>query len=239
MLKPSEVTPLSALFLAALVKEAGFPDGVLNVVPGYGSKAGQALIEHQMVGKVSFTGSTLVGRKIMETASKTNLKRVTLELGGKNPVLVFDDADLDQAVKWATFSALCVIPLYARLFAPTLMPQHSFHSGQVCAAGSRIYVHEKIYNEFLARFVMAANSMRQGDGFREDADQGPLVSQSQLDVCGLYSLYALTNTETHSASFITSSPESKKGRASSQGALGLKGMGSSSSLQFLQTCNRA
>ncbi|KIP06629.1 hypothetical protein PHLGIDRAFT_128195 [Phlebiopsis gigantea 11061_1 CR5-6] len=162
VLKQSEVTPLSALLLAALVKEAGFPDGVFNVIPGYGSTAGQALIEHQAVGKVSFTGSTFVGRKIMETASKTNLKRVTLELGGKNPVIVFDDADLDQAVKWMTFGTF-------------------FHSGQVCAASSRIYVHEKVYDAFLERFVVAANSIRQGDGFREDADQGPLVSQTQLD----------------------------------------------------------
>lgn len=111
-MKQSEVTPLSALLLAALVKEAGFPDGVFNVIPGYGSTAGQALIEHQAVGKVSFTGSTFVGRKIMETASKTNLKRVTLELGGKNPVIVFDDADLDQAVKWMTFGTLYALPTY-------------------------------------------------------------------------------------------------------------------------------
>ena len=103
VLKQSEVTPLSALKLAELVKEAGFPDGVFNVVQGLGPVAGQALTEHPLVGKVSFTGSTLVGRKIMETAAKTNLKRVTLELGGKSPTIVFDDADLDQAVKWAAF----------------------------------------------------------------------------------------------------------------------------------------
>ena len=87
--------------LAALAKEADFPDGVVNVVPGFGHTAGQALVEHPLVGKVSFTGSTLVGRKIMETAAKTNLKRVTLELGGKSPTIVFDDANLVQALKWA------------------------------------------------------------------------------------------------------------------------------------------
>ena len=111
VLKQSEVTPLSALKFAELVKEAGFPDGVFNVVQGLGSTAGQALAEHPLVGKVSFTGSTIVGRKIMETASKTNLKRVTLELGGKSPTIVFDDADLEQAVKWVTAGILCVQPL--------------------------------------------------------------------------------------------------------------------------------
>ena len=100
VLKPSEVTPLSALKLAELVKEVGFPDGVFNVVVGYGATAGQAITEHPGIGKVSFTGSTLVGRKVMETAAKTNLKRVTLELGGKSPTIVFDDADLEQSIKW-------------------------------------------------------------------------------------------------------------------------------------------
>lgn len=109
VLKPSEVTPLTALKFAELVKEAGFPDGVFNVVTGSGLEAGQAISEHPLVGMVSFTGSTVVGRKIVETAAKTNLKRVTLELGGKNPVVVFDDADLEQAVKWVTPGALYVL----------------------------------------------------------------------------------------------------------------------------------
>ena len=108
ILKPSEVTPLSALKFAELVKEAGFPDGVFNVVTGLGQTAGQALTEHPLVGKVSFTGSTLIGRKVMETAAKTNLKRVTLELGGKSPTIVFDDADLEQAVKWVAAGILYV-----------------------------------------------------------------------------------------------------------------------------------
>lgn len=108
ILKPSEVTPLSVLKLAELTHEAGFPPGVVNVLPGLGQIAGQAISEHPGIGKVSFTGSTLVGRKIMEAAAKTNLKRVTLELGGKNPTIVFDDADLEQAIKWSIGGILCV-----------------------------------------------------------------------------------------------------------------------------------
>ena len=106
ILKPSEVTPLSVLKFAELVKEAGFPDGVFNVLQGYGPTAGQAIAEHPQISKVSFTGSTLTGRKVMETAAKTNLKRVTLELGGKSPTIVFDDADLEQAVKWVAMGLL-------------------------------------------------------------------------------------------------------------------------------------
>ena len=94
--------------LAELVKEAGFPDGVYNVVPGRGVVAGQALTEHPLVGKVSFTGSTLTGRKVMEAAARSNLKRVTLELGGKSPAIVFDDADIEQAVKWVSAGILYV-----------------------------------------------------------------------------------------------------------------------------------
>ena len=104
--KPSEVTPLSMLKLAELVHEAGFPAGSFNVVPGYGPEAGKALSEHMEVGKIAFTGSTLVGRKIMEAAARSNLKRVSLELGGKSPVIIFDDADLEQAVICSTAGAL-------------------------------------------------------------------------------------------------------------------------------------
>ncbi|KAG5645864.1 hypothetical protein DXG03_005206 [Asterophora parasitica] len=103
VLKPSEVTPLTALRLADLVNEAGFPPGVLNIVNGYGHTVGQAIAEHPSIEKVAFTGSTLTGRKILKASAETNLKVVTLELGGKSPTIIFDDADLDQAVKWATF----------------------------------------------------------------------------------------------------------------------------------------
>ncbi|EKM52092.1 uncharacterized protein PHACADRAFT_212682 [Phanerochaete carnosa HHB-10118-sp] len=162
VLKPSEVMPLSALKLAEPVKEAGFPDGVFNVVTGYGAVAGQVLTKHPLVGKVSFTGSTLVGRKVMETAANTNLKHVTLELGGKSPTIIFDDADLEQTVKW-----VC-----ATIF---------HNSGQMCAAGSRIFVQEGIYDKFLRAFAATAASIKQGDGFKATTQQGPVVSMTQLD----------------------------------------------------------
>lgn len=109
VLKPSEFTPLSALRVADLINEAGFPPGVVNIVNGYGHIAGQAIAEHMEIEKVAFTGSTIVGRKIMEYAAKSNLKNVTLELGGKSPNIILDDADLDQAVAWAAHGVLYVI----------------------------------------------------------------------------------------------------------------------------------
>ena len=108
VLKPSEMTPLSTLKLAELISKAGFPAGAVNVVIGHGPVVGQALAEHQQVDKISFTGSTLVGRKIMEASGKSNLKRVTLELGGKSPTIIFDDADLEQAVRWTSYGILYV-----------------------------------------------------------------------------------------------------------------------------------
>ncbi|PSS37837.1 hypothetical protein PHLCEN_2v305 [Hermanssonia centrifuga] len=162
ILKPSEMTPLTALKVAELSVEAGFPPGVINVLPGYGSVAGQALTEHPKVGKISFTGSTLVGRKIMETAARTNLKRVTLELGGKSPSIIFDDADLDQAVKWASMGIF-------------------MHNGQVCAAGSRIFVQEGIYDAFIKAFATASKSLKLGHGFDPSITQGPCVSQTQME----------------------------------------------------------
>lgn len=104
--KPSEFTPLSALRLASLCNEAGFPPGVINILVGHGSTVGEAITSHPKIDKVSFTGSTLVGRKIMENAAKSNLKDVTLELGGKSPSIVFNDADLDLAIGWTTFGIL-------------------------------------------------------------------------------------------------------------------------------------
>jgi aldehyde dehydrogenase (NAD+) len=106
VIKPSEFTSLSALRMCSLIEEAGFPPGVVNVLPGYGSTAGAAISAHMEIEKVAFTGSTLVGRKIMEAAAKSNLKNVTLELGGKSPNIIFDDAELDQAVNWAAFGIL-------------------------------------------------------------------------------------------------------------------------------------
>jgi aldehyde dehydrogenase (NAD+) len=107
--KPSEFTPLTALFLCTLIQEAGFPPGVINIVPGYGNTAGQAISESMTIDKVAFTGSTATGRKIMESAARSNLKKISLELGGKSPSLVFDDADLEQAVKWTVNGILYVL----------------------------------------------------------------------------------------------------------------------------------
>ena len=106
ILKTSEFTPLSALRMCQLVQEAGFPPGVVNVVTGYGNVVGNAITTHMKIHKVAFTGSTLVGRKVMEAAAKSNLKTVTLELGGKSPNIIYDDADLDQALNWASFGLL-------------------------------------------------------------------------------------------------------------------------------------
>src|SRR5258707_1657718 len=109
VMKPSELTPLTAIRMCTILKEAGIPDGVVNIVTGYGITAGQAISSHMKIEKVAFTGSTLVGRKIMEAAAKSNLKNITLELGGKSPTIIFDDADLDEAVKWAAHGILSVV----------------------------------------------------------------------------------------------------------------------------------
>ncbi|KAL1744645.1 aldehyde dehydrogenase domain-containing protein [Schizophyllum fasciatum] len=162
VLKPSEFTPLTALRMCSLIREAGFPPGVVNVLVGYGHTVGQAISAHMNIHKVAFTGSTLVGRKIMETAARTNLKKVTLELGGKSPVIVFNDANLEQAVNWAAHGIF-------------------WNQGQVCAAGSRIYVQAGIYDKFLTAFTARARAIRVGDPFGADIDQGPQVCQQQYD----------------------------------------------------------
>ncbi|KAJ8693843.1 hypothetical protein PTI98_008796 [Pleurotus ostreatus] len=162
ILKPSEFTPLTALRMAALIKEAGFPDGVVNVIPGYGEVAGAAIAAHLDIEKVAFTGSTLVGRKIMQAASQSNIKGVALELGGKSPNIIFDDADLDQAVAAAALGIF-------------------WNNGQVCAAGSRIFVQAGVYDEFLKRFTARAKSMVIGDPFAKGVDEGPLVSKPHFD----------------------------------------------------------
>lgn len=148
VVKTSELTPLSALKVASLIKEAGFPPGVVNIITGYGAKAGDALARHPRVGKVAFTGSTAVGRLIMKAASETNLKKVTLELGGKSPNIIFDDCDLDKAVKWAHHGIF-------------------FNHGQCCCAGSRVYVQESIYDKFLEKFKEITAKTRVGDPLDE------------------------------------------------------------------------
>ncbi len=162
VLKPAEQTPLTALRVAELAMEAGFPDGVINVVPGFGPTAGAAVAEHGDVDKIAFTGSTEVGKLIMQAAGRSNLKRVTLELGGKSPNIVFADSDLDAAVEGAFFG----------LF---------FNQGQCCCAGSRLFVEEKIYDEFLERVTRRADRQVVGDPFDPATTQGPQVSQEQFD----------------------------------------------------------
>ncbi|KAJ7504773.1 aldehyde dehydrogenase [Mycena galericulata] len=164
VLKPSEMTPLSALKFADLVVEAGFPPGVVNIVNGYGTTVGKAISEHMDISKVAFTGSTLVGRKILEASAKSNMKVVTLELGGKSPTIIFDDCNLDQTVKWT------VAAMYGNM-------------GQSCVAGSRIFVQEGIYPQFMEKFTAMVKGLGQatGDPFAPTTQHGPQVSQVQFD----------------------------------------------------------
>jgi len=160
VLKPAELTPLTALKIGELAMAAGFPPGVLNVVPGFGKTAGQAIVDHADVDKVTFTGSPGVGRQILRGAAG-NLKRVTLELGGKSANIIFPDADIDAAVKAAS----------AGIF---------FNSGQVCSAGSRILVHQDIYSEVVQRMVARAEAVRIGDPRDAATSMGPLISDVQM-----------------------------------------------------------
>ena len=162
VLKPAEQTPLSALRIGELILEAGFPAGVVNILPGFGPTAGAALASHMDVDKVAFTGSTEVGHLIMEAAARSNLKPVTLELGGKSPNIVFEDADLDEAVEGA----------HMGLFA---------NQGQSCCAGSRVFVERSIYDTFVEKSIVRARSRVVGDPFDPRTELGPLVDQSQFD----------------------------------------------------------
>ena len=162
VLKPAEQTPLSALRMAELIVEAGFPDGVVNVLPGYGPTAGAAIARHMDVDKVAFTGSTEVGRVVMAEAAKSNLKRVSLELGGKSPNIVFADADLDRAIEGS----------HQALF---------FNQGQSCCAGSRTFVEDAVYDEFVERSAARAKKRRVGDPFAPRTEQGPQVDAAQFE----------------------------------------------------------
>jgi len=161
VLKPAEQTPLTALRLGQLIQEAGFPDGVVNIVTGFGETAGAALAAHADVDKVAFTGSGEVGRLIIKAAAG-NLKKVSLELGGKSPVIVFPDADLDIAVPGAARAIFN-------------------NSGQVCAAGSRLYAHKRVFDRLIEGVAQEAGKLRIGHGLNPDTQMGPLVSQDQLD----------------------------------------------------------
>ncbi len=162
VLKPSEETPLSALLLAELLQQAEVPDGVVNVVPGRGEVAGARLASHPDVDKIAFTGSTEVGKLIARASSESNLKRVSLELGGKSPNIVFADADLTRAVSGAFFGIF-------------------FNQGQVCSAGSRLFVQEKVYDHTLDELLNTVNETRIGPGIDPVTQMGPLVSRAQMD----------------------------------------------------------
>jgi acyl-CoA reductase-like NAD-dependent aldehyde dehydrogenase len=161
VMKPAEITPLSSLKIAELMAEAGVPPGVVNILPGLGSVAGQALAEHPGVAKIAFTGSTATGRRIVQ-ASAGNLKKVQLELGGKGANIVFDDANLVAAVNgsaWAIFH----------------------NQGQACIAGSRLLLHEKIADAFLEKFIALAGSIRLGNPLDDRTEMGPLTSAQHRD----------------------------------------------------------
>ncbi|EFX00106.1 aldehyde dehydrogenase [Grosmannia clavigera kw1407] len=162
VLKLAEQTPLSMLYMTKLIKEAGFPPGVINVINGYGREAGAALSQHEDVDKIAFTGSTATGREIMKMAA-SNLKNVTLETGGKSPLLVFSDADLDLAATWAHSGIM-------------------YNQGQICTATSRILVHSSVHDRFVELFKAAVSEVSiVGDPFHEDTFQGPQVTRAQYE----------------------------------------------------------
>ncbi|SRR5579883_2157037 len=162
VLKPAEQTPLSALYLGQLLLEAGVPEGVVNIVTGYGETAGAALSAHPDVDKVAFTGSTEVGKLIMQAAGKSNLKKVSLELGGKSPNIVFADADLDRAKEGAASGIF-------------------YNMGQDCTAGSRLFVEQRVYDEVAQYVAEVGKKLQIGNGLEAGTEIGPLVSQEQLD----------------------------------------------------------
>ncbi|CAK7911119.1 aldehyde dehydrogenase [NAD(P)+] 1 [[Candida] anglica] len=162
VLKSSEITPLSILYLAQIFKEAGFPPGTVSILSGYGATCGKALTSHLDVDKVAFTGSTATGKVIQQLAS-ANLKAVTLECGGKSPLIIRADADLEQAAKWAAIGIM-------------------YNQGQVCTSTSRIYIHESVYDKFLQLFADHVTSdYKQGPMFNDDAVVGPQVSKQQFE----------------------------------------------------------
>ena len=181
VIKSAETTPLSALKVCEYIQEAGFPPGTVNLVSGFGKTVGAAIANHMDIDKLAFTGSTATGRGILKAAASSNLKKVTLELGGKSPVIkihslfvfawfhtdsvqsiIFPDADLQKAVDWSFFGI-------------------NLHHGQVCHAGTRIYVHKDIYEPFLAAFTKKMAAVTVGDNFDADIDQGPQNSKLQYD----------------------------------------------------------
>ena len=161
VVKPDEKTPLSALFVGELIRKVGFPPGVVNIVPGFGAKAGAPLAAHDGVDKVAFTGSSEVGKKIVQAAAG-NLKRVSLELGGKSPFIVFPDADIDKVIKAAAFYGF-------------------FLQGQNCQCASRLFIHDDIFDRVVSGVAAAAENLKVGPGWDPDTRIGPLISSGQLD----------------------------------------------------------
>jgi aldehyde dehydrogenase (NAD+) len=161
VLKPAEQTPLTALRLGELAMEAGFPEGVVNIVTGFGPSAGKAIVDHPLIDKVAFTGSTEVGMQIMKGAANANLKRVTLELGGKSPNIIFSDSDIDHAVNTS----------HVGLF---------LNQGQCCCAGSRMFVEEKVYDRVVEESTKLAKKRTVGDPFKNETLQGPQVDKDQF-----------------------------------------------------------
>lgn len=161
VLKPAEQTPLSALYFAKLVQEAGFPEGVINIIPGFGPTAGSSLVNHPKVDKIAFTGSTGVGKEIMKQASDT-MKRVTLELGGKSPNIILPDADLTKAIP-GVFSGIMA------------------NQGQVCSAGSRVFIQKDSFDKVVSELVLYVKNVKLGNGLGPETTMGPLISQKQQD----------------------------------------------------------
>lgn len=194
VLKPAEQTPLSVLVFAKLIAQAGFPPGVVNIVNGYGREAGAALTSHPLVDKVAFTGSTATAREIMKLAAGS-LKNITLETGGKSPLLVFPDADMEQAVKWSHFGIMS-------------------NQGQICTATSRIFVHRDILSTFLPRFKEAVESVKIGDQWDSSTFQGPQVTRAQYE--RILSYFDIAKSEgakilTGGGAYTPSNPEHKHG----------------------------
>ncbi|MCM3569961.1 aldehyde dehydrogenase family protein [Neobacillus mesonae] len=161
VLKPAEQTPLSILYAAKLLQEAGFPAGVVNIVPGFGQTAGAGIVNHPDVDKIAFTGSTVTGKYIMRQSAET-IKNITLELGGKSPNIILEDADLDEAIPGA-FNGLM------------------YNHGQNCSAGSRVFVHRKHYDKVVEELARMANNVKLGSGMDQEAEMGPVVSKRQFE----------------------------------------------------------
>ncbi|HLS66121.1 MAG TPA: aldehyde dehydrogenase family protein [Pseudogracilibacillus sp.] len=166
VVKPASLTPITAIILGEICHEAGVPEGVVNILPGSGSDVGDYLVEHEDVNKVAFTGSTPIGKDIMAKASST-LKRVTLELGGKSPNIIFEDTDIDAAVDGSLFGIF-------------------FNTGQSCEARSRMFVHESIYDEFMEKFVEKTEKLVLGDPMDKGTHVGSIISRDQLEIIDRY-----------------------------------------------------